>query len=151
MWRFVPLAIALYAAFSVDLFAGDSGTVIASRTLRAERLIGPGDIALRDGHTPGALVQIEEAIGLETRRNIYAGQPLRAADLGPPAILDRNDMVVLSYFRGGLAIVTEGRSLGRAGIGDRVRVMNTASRTPVTGTVLPDGSVEVVGPGGARR
>ena len=120
-------------------------TVVAARTLRAESLVGPSDLKMLDEATPGALSRAEDAIGLETQRNIYAGQPLRALDLGPPAIVLRNDVVVLSYYRGGLAISTEGRALGRAGVGDRLRVMNLASRASVTGTVLADGTVEVTG------
>lgn len=121
-------------------------TVVAARTLRAESLVGPSDLRLLDETTPGALSRAEDALGLETRRNVYAGQPLRALDLGPPAVVLRNDVVVLSYFRSGVAISTEGRAMGRAGVGDRLRVMNLASRSAVTGTVLPDGTVEVAGP-----
>ncbi|MEM1385948.1 MAG: flagellar basal body P-ring formation chaperone FlgA [Pseudomonadota bacterium] len=126
--------------------AAAADTVVAARTLRAESLIGPADLRLIDETTPGALTRAEDAVGLETRRNVYAGQVLRAPDLGPPAIVLRNDIVVLSYFRSGVAIQTEGRAMGRGGVGDRLRVMNLASRSAVTGTVLPDGSVEVAGP-----
>ncbi|MEM1362029.1 MAG: flagellar basal body P-ring formation chaperone FlgA [Pseudomonadota bacterium] len=146
----LALACGLFAALSSpDTMAG-AETVVASRTLRADTLVGYSDVALKDGLTPGALSQLEDAVGLEVKRNVYAGQPILPSDLGPPAILLRNDTVVLSYYRGGLAIVTEGRVLGRAGIGESVRVMNLSSRNSVTGTVLPDGSVEVTGPGGLR-
>lgn len=125
--------------------AAAADTVVAARTLRAESLISPADLRLIDESTPGALSRAEDAVGLETRRNVYAGQVLRALDLGPPAIVLRNDIVVLSYFRSGVAIQTEGRAMGRAGVGDRLRVMNLVSRSAVTGTVLPDGTVEVTG------
>ena len=49
----------------------------------------------------------------------------------------------LSYASGPLTIVTEGRALDRAAAGEPVRVMNLASKQTVTGTVAPDGSVEV--------
>lgn len=138
-------------ALTLALALGTAGaavadTVVASRTLRAETLVGPADLRLIDEITPGALDRVEDAIGLEARRNLYAGQPLRASDLGPPALVTRNDIVVLSYYNGGVAIRTEGRALGRAGAGDRVRVMNLASRSAVIGTVLPDGTVAVAGP-----
>lgn len=135
------LGVALVAAGGV---AAD--TVVAARTLRAETLIGLSDLRLLEDTTPGALSRAEDAVGLETRRNVYAGQVLRALDLGPPAIVSRNDIVVLSYFRSGVAIQTEGRAMGRAGVGDRLRVMNLTSRSAVTGTVLSDGTVEVAGP-----
>ena len=47
------------------------------------------------------------------------------------------------YADGPLRIATEGRALDRAAAGEAVRVMNLASRQTVTGTVAPDGSIEV--------
>jgi hypothetical protein len=70
-------------------------------------------------------------------------RPVRAADLGPPAVVERNQIVGLAYRSGGLAILTEGRALARGGVGDVIRVMNLASRATVTGTIGPDGLVAV--------
>ena len=70
-------------------------------------------------------------------------RPVRPGDVGPPAIVERNQVVPLTYLNGGLAIRTEGRVLDRAAAGEAVRVMNLASRTTVTGVVRADGSVEV--------
>jgi flagellar basal body P-ring formation protein FlgA len=39
--------------------------------------------------------------------------------------------------------MADGRALGRAGIGDVVRVMNLGSRQTVSGLVLADGSIVV--------
>ena len=50
---------------------------------------------------------------------IYAGRPVRPGDLGPPALVERNQLVPLVYQPGGLAISTEGRALGRGGGGRR--------------------------------
>lgn len=122
---------------------GAADTVVATRTLRAGSVIGPADIGLVDGTVPGALSDPAAAIGQEARVIVYAGRAVRAADLGPPAVIGRNEIVTLIYRRSGLEIVTEGRSLSRAGIGDRVEVMNLGSRTTVTGTVTGHGRVRV--------
>ena len=71
------------------------------------------------------------------------GRPVRAVDVGPPAIVDRNDLVVLVFNRQPLSISTEGRALGRGAVGERIRVMNLSSRTTVTGLIRPDGQIEV--------
>lgn len=118
-------------------------TLVAARTLRAQTVLAPGDLTVADGVVPGALTAPDEAIGLETRVAIYQGRPIRPDDLGPPAVIDRNQLVVLSYVAGALTITAEGRALGRGGVGDRIRVMNLASRTTVTGLVAADGSVRV--------
>jgi flagella basal body P-ring formation protein FlgA len=116
---------------------------VATRTIRAQTLIGPEDVAMVAADLPGALTDPELAVGLETRVSIYAGKAVRAGDLGPPTLVDRNQIVPLIYQSGGLAISTEGRALARGSNGDVIRIMNLGSRTTVTGRVGPDGAVYV--------
>jgi len=118
-------------------------TVIATRTIRPQEIIGPADVALRDGTVPGALAVPDEVIGQEARVALYPGRPVRHGDIGPPALVERNQFVVLNYTVGGLSITAEARALGRGGLGDRIRVMNLASRNPVFGIVRADGTVQV--------
>jgi flagella basal body P-ring formation protein FlgA len=127
------------------LLAGPAGadTVVAAGTIRSMSLIGPLDVALAEGDTPGALSDPVDAIGMEARVNLYPGRPIRAADLQPPAVVNRNEIITLQYNQGGLLIVTEGRALDRAGIGERLRVINLSSRTTVTATVVSVGLAEV--------
>lgn len=117
--------------------------VIAAGTIRSQQVIGPEDVVIADGQVPGALSVLEDAIGLEARINIYPGRPVRPGDLQEPALVDRNEIVTLRYETGGLLIITEGRSLDRAGEGERLRVQNLASRNTVTGTVIGPGLVAV--------
>jgi flagella basal body P-ring formation protein FlgA len=112
-------------------------TLVANRTIRAETILAPSDLVVIEREIPGMLRSKEEAIGMETRVALYSG---------PPAIIDRNQIVTLRYQRGGLVIATDARALSRAGVGDVVRVMNLASRSTVSGVVLNDGTVRVGGP-----
>lgn len=123
--------------------AAEAETLVATRTLRAQAILGPQDVVLVAGDVPGAATSPAEVIGLEARVAIYQGRPIRPADLGPPAIVGRNQSVVLTYSAGALSISTEGRSLGRGGVGDWIRVMNIASRSTVSGVVAGDGTVRV--------
>ena len=120
-----------------------SETLVATGTIRSQSVIGPSDVVLIEGHVPGALSDPAMAIGMEARVNLYPGRPVRSADLRAPAVVDRNEIITLQYHRNGLLIVTEGRALERAGVGDRLRVINLASRNTVTGTVLSSGLVGV--------
>lgn len=118
-------------------------TLVAAGMIRSMSLIGPNDVALVEGDIPGALADPLDAVGLEARVNLYPGRPIRAADLQPPAVIDRNEIITLRYRQNGLLIVTEGRAMDRAGIGERLRVINLGSRTTVTATVLSAGLAEV--------
>lgn len=121
-------------------------TVVATRTIRAQAILGPQDVAVVPGSLAGTLATVDEAIGMETRTILYAGRPIRAEDIGPPALIERNEIVPLVYRRGVLTITAEGRALARGGVGDWLRVMNLGSRTIVSGRVLADGSIEVGAP-----
>ena len=116
--------------------------IIATRTIRPQEILGPSDLLLQEG-ADQSNVTLEDLIGQEARVALYAGRPVRAGDVGPPAVVERNQVVPLIYLRGGLEIMTEGRSLDRAGIGDHVRVMNLASRATVSGRVTASGRILV--------
>lgn len=137
MWRALIL-IALAAPAGAD-------TLVATRTIRATEIIAGKDVALVAGQVPGALDSAEAALGMEARVTLYAGRPIRPDDIRPAAIVERNQIVPLAYHSGPLAILTEGRALARAGVGETIRVMNLASRSTVTGRVREDGTV-IVGP-----
>ena len=79
----------------------------------------------------GGFADVHELIGMETRVVLYAGRPILRGDVGPPAIVQRNQIVPLIYSGGGLRIVTEGRALGRGAAGETIRIMNLTSRTTV--------------------
>lgn len=135
MWR-VLLIAALAAPVSAE-------SLVATRTIRAKSLVTPEDLTLVSAAIPGALSDPAKAVGLEARVAIYAGKPVRPEDLGPPTLVERNQLVTLVFISGGLAIATEGRALARGGEGDSIRVMNLGSRNTVTGRVGPDGTVYV--------
>ena len=118
-------------------------TVVATRTIRPQSILTAQDLAVQPSAIPGGFARPEALIGQETRVVLYAGRPVLSEDVGPPALVDRNQIVTLAFARGGLNIRTEGRALARAGVGERVRVMNLSSRATLTGRVSADGTVVV--------
>jgi flagella basal body P-ring formation protein FlgA len=118
-------------------------SLVATRTIPAQSVIGPEDVTQVDAALPGALTDLSLALGLETKVAIYAGKPVRASDLGPPTLVQRNQLVPLVYRSGSLAIMTEGRALARGSEGEVIRIMNLGSRTTVSGRIGRDGAVYV--------
>ena len=118
-------------------------TLIAVRTLRAHSLLSAEDVTLATGSVAGAASAISDVVGFETRVAVYQGQPILHKNLGPPAVIERNQTVRLAFQSGTLTILSEGRALARGGVGDQIRVMNIASRTTVTGVIAMDGTVHV--------
>jgi flagella basal body P-ring formation protein FlgA len=134
MWRLALLLIPLPAL---------ADSLVATRTIRAQTALTAEDVTSVAMDIPGALTDPAAAIGQETREVIYAGKPILAGDLGPSAIVERNQIIPLAYTAGSLSILTEGRALARGGVGDVIDVMNLASRSKVTGQIGPDGVVRV--------
>lgn len=118
-------------------------TPVAARTIRAHSLIGPADLGTTPGEVPGAIADPTLIVGQEARVALFAGRPIMPGEIGPPALVERNQIVRLAFQAGGLTILAEGRALDRAGAGDTLRVMNLASRATVTGFVRSDGTVAV--------
>lgn len=114
------------------------------RTIRANDVIAAKDLVVKPADVPGTFEHPRDVIGQEARVALYAGRPIRLDDIGPPAIVNRNQIVALFFSQGGLMISTEGRALARGGIGDRIRVMNLTSRTTLFGLIRPDGSVQIL-------
>lgn len=118
-------------------------TVVAAHGIRARSIITSEDLAVLEKNTVGGIAEMADVIGQEARVNLYTGRVIRASEIGTPAILERNQLVIMVYNIGLLSISAEGRVLGRAGVGELVRVMNLDSRLTVTGRVRSDGTIEV--------
>ncbi len=135
------LLIAVLGLFSP--LAAMADIVVPARTIRAKQIIQVADLARKDQQVPGAVTSVDALVGQEARVALYPGRPIQEGDVGPAAIVDRNDLVVLVFDRRPLSIKAEGRALGRGGVGDRIRVMNLSSRSTVTGLIRADGQIEV--------
>jgi flagella basal body P-ring formation protein FlgA len=140
MLRVLLLALVMTATPTAPLRAE---TLVATTTIRGSSPIGPRDVELVSDIVPGALTDPRDAIGMEARVNLYPGRPIRADDLQPPAVIDRNDIVTLRFNAGGLMISTDGRALDRAAEGERLRVINLISRVTVTATATAPGVARV--------
>ncbi len=117
--------------------------VFATRTIRANSIITAQDLVVKDGDIAGMATGPGQLIGTEAHVALYAGRPIALANVGPPALVERNQIVSIVFEKNGLNISAEGRSLSRAGVGDFVRVMNLSSRSTISGKVMPDGRILV--------
>ncbi len=118
-------------------------TMVATRNIRPGTVLMPSDIKQLEEAVPGAFSAPEQLVGMETKVALYVGLPIMGGHIGPPATVERNQLIQLVFTRGTLIIQTEGRALGRGSPGDRVRVLNLSSKASLYGTIHEDGSVHV--------
>lgn len=134
------LTVVSAAVVAFPLFAD---TVVPARTIRPTQIITETDVTFAAGDLATGFARISDVVGQEARVALYAGRPILLGDIGPPAIITRNQIVGLRYNANGISISTEGRALERGAIGDRIRVMNLGSRATIFGQILKDGTIEV--------
>ncbi len=106
-----------------------SGDVITERRPKAE--IG-GDAAVR-----------ASAVGMQTRKQLRAGQAVRVADLVKPDLVQRDDNVTLIYETPGLYLTIRGKAMDGGAEGDVVNVINLQSKRTVSGVVVGRGQVAI--------
>jgi flagella basal body P-ring formation protein FlgA len=85
----------------------------------------------------------EHALGMQMRRSIRAGQPLRIADLARPDLVQRDQAVSIIFQTAGLYLTTRGKALDNGTEGDVVSVLNIQSKRTVTGTVTGRGQITI--------
>jgi flagella basal body P-ring formation protein FlgA len=131
----------IFLFLTVQVASAD--VVVPNRTIRANSTINEADLTLKPIANAQAYNRIRDVVGQEARITLYAGRPVLFDDIGPPAVVARNQIVLIEYRSNGLLIATEGRSLQRGGVGDRIRIMNLDSRSTLFGQVQADGTVHV--------
>ena len=121
--------------------------VVANRRLATGEIIAAGDvrsIRLRaDRVRAGTAERADQVIGRQLHRPLAAEAPVLAADLGAPAVVEKNALVTMLLEAPGLSLSVQGRALEAAPRGGLVPVMNLASRVVVEGEVVGPGRVRV--------
>jgi flagellar basal body P-ring formation protein FlgA len=85
----------------------------------------------------------DRAVGMQMRRPMRAGQPLRFADLVKPDLVQRDQSVTVIYQTAGLYITARAKALDSGAEGDVISVLNPQSKRTVTGVVTGRGQVTI--------
>lgn len=98
-----------------------------------------------------ALASLDELEGLEARRRLAAGRPIRGADVQPTRLVRRGEAVELRYRAPGIELVTLGRALEDGARGAIVQVANLDSDRHLAARVVGPRLVEIAGRPGSSR
>jgi flagella basal body P-ring formation protein FlgA len=91
----------------------------------------------------GAITDVGDAVGLAARRQLRPGQPLHAADLMKPEIVQRNDTVTIVYQAPGLVLTLRGQAQEAGALGSSIGVLNAESKRVVQAVISGPGRVTV--------
>jgi len=139
-----PTAWKLYVPLRVQRA---QAIVVLTRSVGAGQPIPPEAVALqqRDPATimGTAVSALEQAAGRVAVRTLVAGAPLLETDLVAPRAVRRGEAVTLVVHAAGIDARAPGRTLGDAGLNERVNVENVSSHRVLQGIVRAGGEVEI--------
>jgi flagella basal body P-ring formation protein FlgA len=92
----------------------------------------------------GAISDMADVVGRAARNQLHPGQPLHAADLMKPEVVQRNDTVTIIYQAPGVVLTLRGQAQDAGAIGDSIGVLNIETKRTVQGVVSAPGRVTVV-------
>jgi flagellar basal body P-ring formation protein FlgA len=87
----------------------------------------------------------ERAVGMQLRRPMRAGTPIRVADIARPEFVSRDQSVTVIYQVPGIYLTTRGKAIEGGAEGDTVSVINLQTKRTLTGVVTGRGQVTVQG------
>jgi len=116
-------------------------SVEANEVLKSSDVVTERRTKVEVGNDPASR---DKAVGKQAHRALRAGQALRAADLGNPDLVQRDQNVTLVYDSGGLYLTIRAKALESGTAGDTVSVLNPQSKRTVQGIVTGPAQVSVL-------
>ncbi|WP_390919864.1 flagellar basal body P-ring formation chaperone FlgA [Neorhizobium turbinariae] len=143
------LMAALVAAASFAPAAAQMRTaVVPTQTIYPGEEIMPGmvqEVEVTNPHLTGDYTtKTRQVVGMVAKRTLLPGRTVPVSALREAFAVTRGKAVRLMFTVGSMTISAQGAPLENAAVGDLIRVRNIDSGVTVSGTVMADGSVQVV-------
>ncbi|THV23707.1 flagellar basal body P-ring formation chaperone FlgA [Peteryoungia ipomoeae] len=144
------LAIIAVAAWASCVFAAQS----TETAVVPKQVIYPGEtiaanqidvVTVTNPNIAGGYARIaEEVVGRVAKRTLLPGRTIPVNGLREAYAIKRGANVRLTFAIGNMVISAAGTPLTDAMVGDLIKVRNTDSGSIVSGTVMADGTVQVM-------
>ncbi len=121
---------------------------VLARDIDRAELLKSSDITVErkpKAEVTGEPASRDRTIGMQLRRPMRAGNPVRVADIVKPDFVQRDQNVTIIYQVPGLYLTTRGKAIENGAEGDTVSVLNLQSKRTLTGVVTGRGQVTVEG------
>jgi flagella basal body P-ring formation protein FlgA len=121
--------------------------LVAARRLEPGDVITPADVRatqVAERRLVGAVESdLSQVVGQTPKRTIVAGQPVEAADVGPPIMVTKGATVALLLETPNMSLTARGLALDAGGRGDVIQIMNPLTRAVVAARVTGAGRAAV--------
>ena len=134
----------MYVPAKVEIFAN---VVVASQNLQRGDILQEADLITLKMNTShagyGHVEKMERLLGMELKRAINSGAPIRLSHVKSPDIVKKGEKVQLTARTRGLAVITSATALANGHAGEQIRVQNSESKRVVDAMVVAPGAVEI--------
>lgn len=93
-----------------------------------------------------AITSMAELVGMVPRRALRTGEFVRTSDVARPMLVEKNQLVSVTYVSKGLTLSMRGRAQSNGAMGETIRVQNPQSKRFVEGIVTGPGQVTITSP-----
>ncbi|HXL98933.1 MAG TPA: flagellar basal body P-ring formation chaperone FlgA [Rhizomicrobium sp.] len=124
---------------------GQARIVVPSHDIPRGATIGDSDLAYVNATSDqlafGVVTSMNALDGMETRRVLRAGEPVRGDDVRKPILVTKGQTVTMIFAAPGLTLTATGKAMSEGGIGETVTVLNPVSFRQITAVVTGAGEV----------
>ena len=142
------LSSLIFAAFvlaAAPASAGDIRIVVPSRDIVRGEVIADADLSYvnvpPDRMRSGVVLSMNDLDGMEARRFLKAGEPVRNDDVRHPILVTKGSTVTMTFTVPGITLTATGRAVSEGGLGETVTVLNPISYRQITAIVTGLGQV----------
>jgi len=121
------------------------------------REIAPGDVVREadldwvklptERVSQNIVTSASQLVGMSPRRPVRMGEPLRLADMQPPLVIKKGDLVEVAFNSGALTLTARGRAMQSGAVGDTIDIVNPRSNRTLQGVVEGPNRIRMGMPG----
>ncbi|MDS7596162.1 flagellar basal body P-ring formation chaperone FlgA [Agrobacterium tumefaciens] len=150
-YRTAFVRLFLTSAISLTAMAAAAQTPVAlvpTRTIYPGETISPDQVKPVEVTNPnissGYASDVSEVEGMISKQTLLPGRTIPIAALREPSLVTRGTNVKLVFTIGNMTLMANGTPMTDGSMGDVVRVRNIDSGVIVNGTVMKDGTIQVM-------
>ena len=139
------LALPLFANMALAESVADMRIVVPSHSIARGTTISDSDLSYQtvsaDSVQAGIVTSMNDLDGMEARRVLRAGEPVRPDDVRKPILVTKGSTVTMNFSAPGIILTATGKAMSEGGMGETVTVLNPISYRQISCTVTGAGTV----------
>jgi flagella basal body P-ring formation protein FlgA len=143
--RTILTAALLLAATAANADVGQTRIVVPAHDINRGDVIGDSDLSyIAVAALPavsGIVTSMDTLDGMQARRLLRAGEPLRDDDVRRPVLIAKGSTVTMTFDAPGVTLTAIGKAMSEGGLGETVTILNPVSYRQITGIVTGSGQV----------